>query len=175
MAKIQRQEAWSTSCPPITGPSTLPIPAQAVHAPTALPRSSGGKVVTITASAAGVSTAPATPWSARAATSSSIVGASAQNMEVTPKPATPRANTRRSPKMSPSEPPIRSSEPSVRRYAFEVHCWPASPPPRSSWIAGSATFTTVESTVTTVVPRIAATRTSRFWAAVTLATRGSRR
>jgi hypothetical protein len=29
-------------------------------------------------------------------------------------------------------------------------------------MAGSATFTTVESTVTTVVPRIAASSTSRF-------------
>ena len=115
MAKIQRHDAWSTSWPPITGPSRLPIPPQAVHAPTALPRSSGGKVVTITASAAGVSTAPETPWSARAATSTSIVGASAQSSEVAPKPATPSANTRRSPKMSPSEPPIRSSEPSVSR------------------------------------------------------------
>ena len=61
IAKIQRQEAASTSWPPISGPSTVPIPPQAVHAPTALPRSSGGKAVTITASAAGVSSAPATP------------------------------------------------------------------------------------------------------------------
>ena len=53
IAKIQRQEAWSTSWPPISGPSTLPIPPQAVQAPTARPRSSGGKVDTITASAAG--------------------------------------------------------------------------------------------------------------------------
>ena len=35
IAKIQRQEAWSTSWPPISGPSTLPIPPQAVQAPTA--------------------------------------------------------------------------------------------------------------------------------------------
>ena len=115
MAKIQRQEAASTSWPPISGPSTVPMPPHAVQAPTALPRSSGGKVETITASAAGVRTAPATPCSARASTSSSIVGASAQNSDVTPKAPTPIANTRRSPKMSPSEPPISSSEPSVTR------------------------------------------------------------
>ena len=115
IAKIQRHDAASTSCPPTSGPSTVPMPPQAVQAPTARPRSSGRNVDTITASAAGVSTAPATPCSARASTSSSIVGASAQNSEVTPKPATPSANTRRSPKMSPSEPPISSSEPSVTR------------------------------------------------------------
>jgi hypothetical protein len=115
MAKIQRQEAVSTSWPPISGPSTVPMPPHAVQAPTARPRSSGGKADTITARAAGVSSAPATPWNARPATSTSIVGASAHSTEVTPKAATPRANTRRSPKMSPSEPPIRSSEPSVRR------------------------------------------------------------
>ena len=115
IAKIQRHEAVSTSWPPISGPSTVPMPPQAVQAPTALPRSSGGNTATITASAAGVRTAPQTPWSARATTSSSIVGASAHSSEVTPKPATPKTNMRRSPKRSPSEPPIRSSEPSVTR------------------------------------------------------------
>src|SRR5918996_3412562 len=160
IAKIQRQEAVSTSCPPISGPSTVPIPPQAVQAPTAFPRSSGAKFATMTASAAGVSTAPATPCRARAATRNSTVGASAHASEVAPKPPTPRAKTRRSPKMSPSDPPMRSSEPSVTRYAFEVHCCPASPPPRSSSIAGRATLTTVASTVTTVVPRMAATRMS---------------
>ena len=61
MANIQRHEALSTSWPPISGPSTVPMPPQAVQAPTALPRSLGSKLVTITASAAGVSAAPATP------------------------------------------------------------------------------------------------------------------
>ncbi len=114
-AKIQRQDAASTSWPPISGPSTVPMPPHAVHAPTALPRSSGGKVATIVASAAGVSTAPNTPWRARANTSISIVGATAQKTEVTPNPPTPIMNTRRSPKMSPSDPPTRISELSVTR------------------------------------------------------------
>jgi hypothetical protein len=67
------------------------------------------------ASAAGVSSAPNTPWSPRAKTSSSMVGASAQNSDMTPNPATPSMNMRRSPKMSPSDPPIRISELSVTR------------------------------------------------------------
>ena len=138
------------------------MPPHAVHAPTARPRSDSGNVRTITASAAGVSSAPDTPCSARAATSISIVGAIAHSSEVTPKPPTPRMKIRRSPSRSPSEPPISSSEPSVTRYALAVHCWPASPPPRSSEIAGSATLTAVLSTVTTVVPRMQATSTSRL-------------
>ena len=55
------------------------MPAHAVHEPIAAPRSSGGKVATITASALGVSSAPKTPCSARPATSTSIVGASAHS------------------------------------------------------------------------------------------------
>ncbi len=114
-AKIHRHETESTIWPPTTGPSTTPIAPQAVHAPTAFARSSSGKTVTITASAAGVSIAPATPWSARATTSSSIVGAAAQRIEATPNPPTPSVNTLRSPKMSPSEPPMRINEASVMR------------------------------------------------------------
>ena len=114
-AKIHRHEPESTIWPPTSGPITTPIAPQAVQAPTALARSSSGNTVTITASAAGVSIAPATPWSARASTSSSIVGASAQRTDATPKPATPSENTLRSPKMSPSEPPMRMSEASVTR------------------------------------------------------------
>ena len=53
---------------------TIAMPAHAVHEPIAAPRSSGGKVATITASALGVSSAPKTPCSARPATSTSIDG-----------------------------------------------------------------------------------------------------
>jgi hypothetical protein len=91
------------------------MPPHAVQAPTARPRSLGGKVATITASADGVSSAPNTPWSPRASTSSSTVGATAQKIDVTPKPATPSANTRRAPNRSPSEPATSSSELSVSR------------------------------------------------------------
>jgi hypothetical protein len=70
--------------------------------------------------------------------------------------------TRRGPKRSPSEPPTSRSDPSVRRYASTTHCCSASPPPRSRWIAGSATLTTVESTNTVIDPRMHATRTRRL-------------
>ena len=97
MAKIQRQDAVSTSQPPASGPITIAIPDQAVHDPMAAPRSSAGKAEMITASALGVSSAPKTPCSARPAISTSIVGASAQIIDTTPNPPTPIENTRRSP------------------------------------------------------------------------------
>src|SRR3954454_3207230 len=116
----------------------------------------------MTASALGVSSAPNMPCSARPPTSTSIDGATAQSSDVTPKPATPSEKTRRSPNTSPSRPPTRISEPSTRRYAFTTHCSPASPPPRSRAIAGSATLTTVESSITTKEPMIAASRLNRL-------------
>ena len=88
---------------------------QAVHVPIAGPRSRAGNVATITASELGVSSAPATPWSARNTISSVIEGAIAHSSEAAPNPPTPSANTRRSPKMSPSEPPSRISDPSITR------------------------------------------------------------
>ena len=63
--------------------------------------------------------------------------------------------------MSPSDPPIRISEPSVSRYAFATHCCACRPPPRSCSIAGSATLTTVPSMVAIPEPRIAATSVIR--------------
>ena len=73
------------------------MPPQAVQEPIAAPRSDSGKTATMIASEAGVSSAPETPCSARATTSSSTVGASEHSSEATPKPATPSVNTRRSP------------------------------------------------------------------------------
>src|SRR3954466_10699229 len=116
----------------------------------------------MTASALGVSIAPNRPCSARPATSTPIVGATAQTSDIAPKPATPSEKTRRSPNTSPSRPPTRISEPSTSRYALTTHCWPARPPPRSRSIAGSATLTTVASRNATNEPRIAASRLRRL-------------
>ena len=65
---------------------TNAMPPHAVHEPIAAPRSSGGKLATMTASALGVSSAPNTPCSARPATRTSIDGARAQMTLTTPKP-----------------------------------------------------------------------------------------
>src|SRR5215208_927567 len=63
--------------------------------------------------------------------------------------------------MSPSEPPTRINDASVKRYPFDTHCCAGSPPPRSRSIAGRATLTIVPSIVATPEPRIAATSVSR--------------
>src|SRR6266542_3525645 len=63
--------------------------------------------------------------------------------------------------MSPSEPPIRISEPRASKYAFDTHCCAGRPPPRSRSIAGSATLTIDPSTAATPEPRIAATNVRR--------------
>ena len=92
-----------------------------------------GTSPTITASALGVSSAPNTPCSARAPTSTSIVGASAHSSDATPKPGdaeredrAARRRCRRASRRSGS-----ASRASAGRRST-THCWPASPPPRSS-------------------------------------------
>ena len=96
-AKIQRHETWSTIHPPTSGPTITATPPQAVHDPIAAPRSFGANAATMIASELGVSSAPAAPCRARAAISTSIVGARAHATDRTPNAPTPSANTRRSP------------------------------------------------------------------------------
>ncbi len=115
MAKIHRHETNSISAPPPSGPITNAMPVHAVHDPIAAPRSSPGNVAVISARLDGTSSAPATPWSARIAISTSSFGAIAHSADVMPKPISPATNTRRRPRWSPSEPPTRISEPSVSR------------------------------------------------------------
>jgi large subunit ribosomal protein L1 len=160
IAKMRRQETASTRYPPISGPMTSAIPDQAVQEPMAAPRSAAGNVAMMIARALGVRRAPNAPCNARPPIRNSMLGESAHKSETRPKPPTPIENTRRSPKRSPSEPPTRISDPSVSRYAFDTHCWPARPPPRSARMAGSATLTAVESSPATNEPMIAATSAS---------------
>src|SRR3954447_17163046 len=93
--------------------------------------------------------------------SAGAFGAIAHSSEAPAKLATPIAKTRDSPKMSPSDPPTRMSDPSVTRYALTTHCWVASPPPSSCWIEGSATLTTEPSTKAIDEPRMLATSVQR--------------
>ena len=115
MTNSHRQDPIASSSPPASGPSTPAIAPQAVQLPIAAPRSDSGNVFTITASELGTSSAPATPWTARAATSVPIVGATAHAREAAPKPDTPNAKIRRSPYTSPSDPPTNINELSVSR------------------------------------------------------------
>ena len=115
MAKIARQDSASTSQPPTSGPITNAMPLHAVQEPIAAPRTSRGNAATMSASDPGVSSAPNAPCSPRPITRTPMVGASAQMIDTPPNPATPTMKTRRSPNRSPSEPPMRMSDPSMSR------------------------------------------------------------
>ena len=73
------------------------MPLQAAQAPIARLRSPASKADTRIASAAGISSAPEAPCSARPAIRIPIVGAAMHTSEVTPKPTSPSVKTRRSP------------------------------------------------------------------------------
>src|SRR5204863_162446 len=60
---------------------------------------------------------------------------------------TPERKARRRPKMSPRRPPVTSSTANVSVYALTVHSRLERLAPRSFWIDGSATFTTVLSSM----------------------------
>ena len=115
MRKMTRQVETSTSQPPRVGPRMNEMPVQDVHCPMALPRAVPVKVVVIMAREAGVRSAPAMPWRPRKTISAGAFGAIAHRTETPAKLATPIAKTLDSPKMSPSEPPTRISDPSVSR------------------------------------------------------------
>src|ERR671927_1437695 len=84
---------------------------------------------------------------ARPATSSPWLGAKPISALEAAKTITPPTNMRRRPKMSPSRPPVTSSTAKLSVYAFTVHSRLEMLAPRSFWIDGSATFTTVLSSM----------------------------
>ena len=88
-----------------------------------------------------------TPWTARKATRNVSLGANPIARLDRPNTITPNRNILRRPKMSPSRPPVTSSTANVSVYAFTVHSSAASEACRSRWIDGSATFTTVLSSM----------------------------
>ena len=95
--KTHRQDRWSTSTPPTNGPMSPAMPEYAVHRPIARPCASPSNADTIIASELGTSSAPPTPWTARAATRTAPVGAIAQAADATANPTRPAASTRRRP------------------------------------------------------------------------------
>ena len=113
MRKTNRHDATSTSQPPTNGPIAVATPPSPDQAPIARARSSGANDAWIIARLPGVSSAPPTPCSARAAISSGAVGASPQSSDASANQTTPITKTRRRPYRSPSEPPSRISDASV--------------------------------------------------------------
>ncbi len=113
--KTKRHDRVSVRNPPAAGPAMVEIPLQAVQVPIARPLASPWKVAVTIASDPGTSRAPANPWIPRNAIRTPVLGASAQRIEVTPKPARPIEKIFRRPKWSPSEPPTSIIETSASR------------------------------------------------------------
>ena len=107
--KIHCQLMPSTTAPPMTGPRPTATPPMAPHAPSATPRFSGLTAALRMVSVSGVTMAPPTPCTARAAMSVWMSGASAARAEAPVKMARPITNSRRRPKRSPRAAPVSSS------------------------------------------------------------------
>ena len=149
MKKIQGQERSWVRAPPTTRPTALPPMAIAAQTPSAFARSAPSwKVVVMMASAAGEMNAAPKPWSARDPISIPELVASPSRSEAAVKTTRPKRNSLLRPSRSPARPPSRRKPPKTRVYAFTIHCRFASDRPRSFWIEGSATFTTVASSTT---------------------------
>ena len=145
--KIQFQLACSVSRPPISGPSasaSAEVPAQI---PIAVPRWRGGNVTAMIDSVAGFISAAPTPCAMRAAMSVSPLEARPQAREARVKIVMPVTKTSRRPYASASLPPISISAANVSAYPETTHSSSERPTPRSRWIDGSATFTTVLSSM----------------------------
>ena len=150
--------------PPTTGPSATARPLTPPQMPSAMPRRAGGTAAERSVRVSGVTIAPPTPCRARAATSASMLGASAAAAEPAVKMARPTRNIRLRPNRSPSAAPVRSRTAKVRVYALTVHSSPASEAFKSALITGSAVVTTRLSSdtmktatlVTTKVQKVAA-------------------
>ena len=107
--KIQCQEMPCTTAPPTSGPIATAIPLMPDHTPIAIPRCSAGKASASSVSVSGVTIAAPAPWTARAATSRPVFGASAAAAEAAVKIDRPITNMRLRPKRSPSAAPVSSS------------------------------------------------------------------
>jgi hypothetical protein len=104
-------------------------------------------------SATAETTAPPSPWTARAAIRNSCDEATPHASEAAVKRPMPDRNMRRWPKRSPSRPPSSRKPPKVSRYAFTTQASDVCEKPRSSRIDGSATFTIVPSRTIIRSPR----------------------
>jgi hypothetical protein len=88
----------------------------------------------------------------RAAISMPWLWASPQASDAKVKIARPVMNTRLRPIRSPSRPASSSRPPKLIRYAFTTQARLDCEKPRSVWIEGSATFTTVTSSTIISIP-----------------------
>ena len=98
-------------------------------------------------SVAGFMSAAPAPWSTRAAISSSPESARPHQSEALVNTAMPMTKISRRPYASATLPPISISAANVSAYPVTIHCSDDRSVPRSRWIDGRATFTTVLSSM----------------------------
>ena len=153
MKKIQCQLIDCVRMPPASSPTEPPAEATKPYTPIALAWSRGsGNIVTIIPRITAEVIAPPTPCTKRAATSTPWLSDSPQRSEAAVKIPRPTMKTRFRPRMSPKRPASRSRPPNAIRYALTTQARLDWENPRSLWIEGSATFTTVTSRTIISIP-----------------------
>ena len=160
----KRHDRYSVSTPPRIRPIAPPAPAMAPKMPNARARSlPDGKVVVSSESAAGASSAPKTPCSARAATSTSKLWAAPPIADAMAKPTSPATNVHLRPNRSPMRPPSSSRLPNASAYAVTIHWREPSEKCRAACAEGSAMFTTVASSTTISCAMLRMARIHQRW------------
>jgi hypothetical protein len=107
--KIHCQASPCTTAPPTIGPARIASPITPLNTPSTLARRCGGYAVLSRAMACGMSMAAPAPWTARAAISQPIPGASADAADAAVNNPRPATNSRRLPNLSPSAAAVISS------------------------------------------------------------------
>jgi hypothetical protein len=97
------------TAPPMTGPSAAPRPAVAPQMPSAMPRRWGGVTLAMSVTVSGIVIAAPAPWTARAAISTPMLGASAEAALARVNTVMPMIISRRRPNRSPSAAPVSRS------------------------------------------------------------------
>ena len=126
----------------MSGPLATARPPMPPQAPRATPRFSGETAALRMVRVSGVTMAPPSPCTARAAMSASTEGASAAATEAPVKMPSPITNMRRRPKRSPRAAPVRRKTAKLRVYALTVHSRSSIEAPRSPRITGREVVTT---------------------------------
>ena len=144
--KITRQSI-SISAPPASGPIASATAETAAQIPSALACSAlPGKTLQMIASERVSIGAAPTPWTTRPAISISGPLAAPERTEPAAKITIP-TGTPACDDMSPSRPALITRIAIVNRYPFIIHCRASGVAPRSRWMTGSASATTVESSI----------------------------
>ena len=163
--KIQGHDRSCVRAPPRIRPIAEPPIAIAAQTPSAFARSApSSNVVEMIASAAGEMNAAPRPCSARQPISIPEDCARPLSSDATVKTTSPNRNRRLRPSRSPARPPSSRKPPNTSVYALMIHCRLASESPRSFWIDGSATFTTVASSTTMNCAKHTSTSTTQRFA-----------